>query len=460
MNAKEAQELIRKGETHTVEFKTSLSLLDEIGEEISAFSNTCNGIILVGVEDDKRIAGVQIGKDTLERLANYIKQNTDNPVFPEMPVAEVEGKRVIAIEVSESDEKPVFFKKKAYKRVGKSTHLLSASEIRKLAKESGAKVYWDGRICKEASLEDMDEAKVRWFLRKARKERNFDIDEDTPVREALQRLELLKSGNLTNAAVLLFGKNPQRFFPLAETRCGRFKGTEAVKPFLDMKVFGGSIIDQVEKALAFALEHIQLRVYLVGKPEREERYEYPKDAIREAIVNAICHRDYEVPSNVQVRIFDDRMEVWGCGPLPAPLTPADLTVKHESILRNPSIARCFFLIGLVEQWGTGTNDIVRMCTDWGLPEPLFEVVTGSLVVTLRKSKLTEEYIQKLDLTERQQKAVEYMRTNKKITSKVYASMFGITERTARNDIHDLIAKMVIEKKGTSDKTAHYVLAEI
>ncbi len=460
MNEKELLNLIKDLETHAVEFKESLSLKDEIGEAVSALSNTHGGLILVGVSDKKEVVGVQIGKKTLEDLANYIKQHTDNHVFPKISTVRVEDKDVIVINVKESDEKPVFFKGKAYIRVGKSRHQLSASEIRKLAKESGKKAYWDEQVCEGASLKDIDNEKIKAFLRKAKAERNFDIDENTPIIEALERLELLKGGKLTNAAVLLFGKNPQKFFIVAETRCARFKGIEPVKPFIDMKVFGGSIIEQVDKSMAFALEHIPMKVYLAGKPEREERYEYPPDAIREAIINAICHRDYQVPSNIQIRIFDDRIEVWGAGPLPEPLTPEDLTEKHESILRNPMIAKCFFLIKFIEQWGTGTNDIMRMCIDWGLPEPLFEEVTRSLVVTFKKSKLTEEHIEKLGLTERQKKAIEHIKKNKKITSKVYANMFGITERMARNDIYDLIAKKVIERKGESDKTSYYILAEI
>jgi ATP-dependent DNA helicase RecG len=178
-------------------------------------------------------------------------------------------------------------------------------------------------------------------LRKAKYERNFDVEPETLLKEALERLELIRNDALTNAAILLFGKNPQKFFYQAETRCGRFKGTEPVKPFIDMKVFSGNIIEQVDKSLGFVLEHISMKVYLAGKPEREERYEYPVDAIREAIINAVCHRDYETSTNIQIRIFDDRIEVWGCGPLPEPLTLEDLKKKHS--VSNNSLINTFYL---------------------------------------------------------------------------------------------------------------------
>jgi ATP-dependent DNA helicase RecG len=162
--------LISGGENEHSEFKESLLLKEEIGQAVSAFSNANGGSILVGVSNDGKVFGVDIGRNTLEELANYIKRNTDPAIFPSMTILSVEGKEIIVIEVKESAEKPVFFKNHAYKRVGKTTQMISSSELRKLAKESGARVYWDEQVCEEASMEDIDEEKVRWFLRRARYE--------------------------------------------------------------------------------------------------------------------------------------------------------------------------------------------------------------------------------------------------------------------------------------------------
>ena len=134
--------------------------------------------------------------------------------------------------------------------------------MRKLVKESGAKVYWDEQVCEEAKVEDIEEEKVRRFLRRARFERRLEIDPDISVREALGRLNLIKNSKLTNAALLVFGKTPQRILLQAEVRCARFKGTGAVKPFIDMKVFSEDIIEQVNKALNFVLEHSHLAAWL------------------------------------------------------------------------------------------------------------------------------------------------------------------------------------------------------
>ena len=447
--------IIEKGESQELEFKESLRL-DEIGENVSAFSNTNKGLILVGVSDSGEIKGVQIGKKTVEGLANYIKQHTDNPIYPKIKAETADGKNIIVIDVDEHNEKPVFFRGKAYGKVGKSVHKLSASEIRKLAKKS-TKSYWDEQICEEASLQDINKEKVRWFLRKAKAERRFDVEPETPVKEALERLELMKKGRLTNAGILLFGKEPQKFFLQAETRCARFKGTEPVKPFIDMKVFSGNIIEQADDALNFVLEHVPMAAWLApGKVAREEKYAYPSDAVREAIVNAICHRDYESPSNVQVRVFDDRVEIWNPGQLPTGWTVEKLKQKHESVPKNPLIADQFFLIKLIEKWGTGTNEMIRECLDWGLPDPIFEFTGTSLVVTLRGRVLTEE-LDKLGLNKRQKDIITYLEKHKEITRPEYQKTFNISERTANRELSKLVDLGIILKKGLGVRT-YYALA--
>jgi ATP-dependent DNA helicase RecG len=453
MNEKELLKLIKKGESETLEFKSSLADVNEIVEDISAFSNSKGGKILVGVSNSGEILGVEVGKDTMERLTNKIVGNTEPKVFPSISIAKIGKKKILVIEVEEAKEKPVFAFGKCFKRVGRSTLRMSKEEIERVILER-KKVYWDSLVCETASLNDIDEEKVRLFLRKCKAERRLEIDEETPVKEALEKLGLIKDGKLTNTAVLLFGKNPQKFFLQAETRCARFKGISPVE-FTDMKVFGGTLIDQVENAVSFVLDHIPMKVVITGKPEREEIYEYPPFAIREAIVNAICHRDYTLMSNVQVRIFDDRIEVWGCGPLPEPLTPEDLKKEHGSILRNPLIGKCFFLIKYIEQWGTGTNRIIEACIKHGLPEPLFRHIGGNFVVILRKYRITEDIIKTLN--ERQRKAIEYLRTHGRITLGVYKQLFPtITRKTAYRDLK-IMEKLGLIKSVGKKKGRYYVL---
>ena len=159
------KELIESGETQSLEFKESSGLKDEIGETVSAFSNSDGGTVIIGVSNSGGVHGVDIGKNTLEEFANYIKRNTDPQIFPSVKIQEVDGKKVVMIEVEESQEKPVFFKNHAYKRVGKTNQMISAAEIRKLAREEKRRLSWDEQICEKTFLEDIDEEKIRWFVR-------------------------------------------------------------------------------------------------------------------------------------------------------------------------------------------------------------------------------------------------------------------------------------------------------
>jgi len=445
------KKIIERGESETLEFKKSTAQLEKALKSICAFLNHKGGVVYFGIDNGK-VVGQEVSDNTMITISQKIRQRIKPEVTPEIRVLEIERKKIIEVKVKKGNNKPYYLNGTAYKRVGTENPVIPPEELERVILEK-RKRYWDSEICERASLKDIDEEKGRWFLRKAKVERDLDVDENTPVEEALERLELLKNEKLTNAAVLLFGKNPQKFFLQAETRCARFKGTKPLE-FVDMKVFQGSIIDQVEKSLSFVLEHIPMRIYITGKPEREEKYEYPPDAIREAIINAICHRDYEIQSNVQIRIFDDRTEVWGCGPLPEPLTPEDLKKKHISILRNPLIGKCFFLIKFIEEWGTGTNRIIEECKKHGLPEPLFEEVTGSLVVTFRKYKISEEIMK--GLSERQRIIVEYLKEHGKISRSECMKLLNTSKDTAFREFLTLQKKDILMRHGRG-KNVYYTL---
>ncbi|NYB52070.1 MAG: putative DNA binding domain-containing protein [Methanobacteriaceae archaeon] len=436
-----------------MEFKSSLSDKDAIMKTISAFSNKRGGIILVGVNDNGEVIGVGMGRNTLEQLANEIRRETDPSVSPYIDDPLVNGNKIILIEVSESTEKPVFYRNKAYIRVGRTNQKLSSTEIRSLITNEHRVTSWDEQIIEEATLEDIDDKQVENFLKLASIKRNLDLDPKTPKKEALNRLELTRDGQLTNAAVLLFGSNPQRFVLQAITQCARFKGIDTDE-FEDVRNFEGTIIDQREDALKFIGKHIGKSAKIEGV-ERVEEFEYPLEAIREAVTNALCHRDYRINSNVQIRIFEDRIEIWGCGPLPEPLTVEDLKKAHDSIRRNPLVAKCFYRIGFVEEWGTGTQRIIKSCLENGLPEPLFEIKSGSLVVIIRKYKYAQ--LRKSEIGERQKKAIDYLLKNGRITNEEYRRINpDIGRYTALKDLKDLVSKGVITAEGKGRYT-YYIL---
>ncbi|MFQ6119683.1 MAG: RNA-binding domain-containing protein [Methanosarcinales archaeon] len=451
------QKLIQGGESQTLEFKSTLSDLNRIIEEICAFANTRGGKVIVGVSNNGTILGIDIGKDTLEKLTNKIVGNLDPKIYPDINIVRIENKNIIVIEVNESGSKPHFAFGRAFKRIGKSTVQLSREELEQLILEKHKdKMYFDDKFC-DAKLEEIDEEKVRWFLRKAKFERNLDLDPEAPIKEALERLKLIREEKLTNAAILMFGKDPQKFFLQSEVRCARFKGIDVTAPFIDMKVIRGTVYEQIDQAEKFVLNNIKRAAWTVpGKIEREEKWEYPLDAVREAITNAITHRDYFSPAHTQVRIFEDRIEFWNPGGLPEGLTIEKLKVKHESIPINPLIAKLFFLIKYIEQWGTGTNKMIKQCLEHGLLEPEFEETGSSFIVTFRKSNINNGILE-IKLNERQNKIINYLKANKNIISKQYAKLFNISESMARKDLKELVKLGILIRKGTSKKNSYYEL---
>jgi len=275
-------------ERQTVERKESLSLSRDIVETCAAFATAQGVKVFVGVADDGRVSGVQIGKGTLEDLVNKIAQNTVPRIVPAITVELEQGLDVIIIAVPEHLTKPVTAFGRPFCRSGRTNQVLSASQVAELYLASRG-LTWDETVKPDASLSDIDPEKVRKFLSRAIAERQWQIDPHTPVQQALNQLNLLRNGQLTVAALLLFSRRPQHFLVQGCLRCARFKGNSEVE-FLDMKLVEGDIVAQVEEAMSFVQRNIRMAVKIEGRLERKEQWEYPLDAVREGITNAVCHR--------------------------------------------------------------------------------------------------------------------------------------------------------------------------
>ncbi len=440
MQSDELLEIIRGGESQAVEFKAEVS--PEIGRSICAFANTNAGVILVGVSDDGRMK--ELAKDADERVAQ-IAHGCKPSVYPVIDKALCEGKPVLVVSVPHSKSILHSYKSIAYRRVGTTDMPLSPEEVIAFAKQAGL-IRFDNKFC-SAQLADIDEAALGKFLRRALAERRLEIDSALPFAELLDKLELRQEEQLTYAAALLFAKEPQRFALQSEVRCARFKGTESLV-FIDMKVLRGNVVELIDNAEKFVMNHIRLAAEIVDFL-REEKWEYPLDAIREALTNAVCHRDYFSTANVHVSIYDDRLEVWNPGALPPELTIEALKRPHNSIPRNPLIARALFLIKYIEHWGTGTERIIKETLAHGLPEPEFSLRDGGLLVVFKKA---EAFL--ASLNERQRKAWGYLRSHGSISQTLYAELYNCGETTAKRDLREMLAKGLIKKEGKARKTLY------
>ncbi|PKP55549.1 MAG: hypothetical protein CVT89_08145 [Candidatus Altiarchaeales archaeon HGW-Altiarchaeales-2] len=283
----------------------------------------------------------------------------------------------------------------------------------------------------------------------------MNIPENLPIDEILTRLNMLKDGGLTNASVLLFSKEPK--FIQSEVKCIVLPTTEFVKPYVSYHSYEGNLFDLVDKPLAFVLENIHRPLWLeYGKAAAINPYEIPEDAVRECIVNAVVHRDYESPSKVQIRIFPDRVEIWNPGNLPCQLKIDDLKKPHPSLPKNSLIFRQFYRAGYVEDVGGGTTDIIQLCKDSELAEPKFEEKMGYLIVTIYRSVLTEKHLDDMNISERQKKAINYMKTHGKIKRTECEKLHGLSERSANRELKEMVMKKIVKKTGRGP-TTFYVM---
>ncbi|HYI12052.1 MAG TPA: ATP-binding protein [Thermoanaerobaculia bacterium] len=316
---------------------------------------------------------------------------------------------------------------------------------------------FDTAAAEGITIASLSRKRVSWFLETASRERGFPLTPKTATKSLLTHLNLLNEGKPTNAALLLFGVDPQRVHRMAETKCVQCHGTAYERPFVSYQVYGGDLFDQADQARDFVLSRINrsvgLRSEFVTAPAE---YELPSGAVAEAIINAIVHRDYNSNASVEVRLFSDRLEVWNPGALPGTLTAESLREDHASVPNNPLIADPMYLARYVEKAGTGTQTIISLCRDAGLPEPEFEERHGSIVVTIWRNWVTDEVLAALGVSDRQRRAVAHVRKNGRIVNSEYQEIAGVPRKTATRDLDDLVEKGVFRRVGERRGT-HYIL---
>jgi hypothetical protein len=309
-----------------------------------------------------------------------------------------------------------------------------------------------------ATEADLSAEAVAAFVRRARAERQFPLPENTPVATVLTHLHLLAGTTPSRAAVLLFGRDPIRWLPSAEIRCMHFHGTEVARPVPLYQIFKGTVLEQVDLATNFVLSVINRSVGTRALSNAAPvAYEIPPDVVREAIVNAVAHRDYASAAAIQVSVFADRIEIRNPGSLTPPLTPEGLRHPHTSIARNAHLCDALFLARYIEKFGTGTLMMIRESRAHALAEPDFAAGSGEFFLTLWRDWLTDQVLAALGLNERQMAFIPHLKIQRKVTNLDYQRATGALDRTAARDLDDLTAKGVLQKVGRTGRGAHYLL---
>ncbi|MFA5330795.1 MAG: helix-turn-helix domain-containing protein [Methanoregula sp.] len=442
---------ISKGESDETEFKESFDSDTII--TAGAFGNTRGGSIFIGVTDRGEIRGIPVGLESLKNWSNTISQSTEPRLIPEIESVIIQKKMVAAIHIRENPLKPVAVRGRCYRRVGSSNRMMQPHEIAEQHLRSIGS-SWDLTPVPGASLADLDYKSMSWYIAKANETRRRNIGPDEDPESVLEKIGLIQKGIPAWAAILLFGNNPQRFIPQATTHCGLFAAD--VISVLDDRMVGGTIIDQVNDAIEFVRKNTRVAFVMTGEPERKQVWDYPVDALREAVINAVCHRDYTISSSVEIRIMQDALNIWSPGRLVVGITLADLTGSHVSVARNKGIAQVLYDIGWIERWGSGIQKMNEACAQQGSPLPEFLEDQGFLV-EFPKSIFPRDYAAPAGLSEQQIRVVEFIKKHGKITNSQYQMLASVSKRQASEVLAGLETRGVITRVGKTGRGTHYIL---
>ena len=400
----------------------------------------------------------------LGRDYGYEDKNGLSPTEQEYDLATALSKtRLIFIKnVSDRQKKEIEFIKKVENDITRKTFsdremLLSAiysSLIKYLeTKEIIRSMPFDASYDTDATIADLDFQKIKNFIHMAREKRAFPLAENTPVEVFLKHLDLISDDNkVSNAAILLFGKKVQKYFLSSQVKCAQFYGTKVEKPIPSYQIYQGDVFELVDKAVNFVMSRIDISVGLRDAKNTasvETQPELPIHAVQEAIVNAICHRDYTSNASVQVMLFKDRLEIWNPGHLPEGMTIKKLLEPHKSIPVNPLLATPMFWNGYIEQAGTGTEDIVEQCTKMELKKPIFNQDEDFRVVIYRQNATVNATVNDLDKV-----ILEKIKENPKTTLDLLADALDKHRATISRHVTDLQVRGLLLREG-SDKNGFW-----
>lgn len=436
-------------EQQNVEYKQNWH--DDYLKWVCGFANANGGKLYIGIDDKGKVAGIDNHQELLEQLPNKFRDILG--VFAEVNLHNQDNKNYLAILIPRYDV-PISLRGRYYIRTGSTLQELKGPALNEFILKRTGKT-WDDIAEQKASIDDIDETTIRQFLTDARKAKRINVEEEITIPDLLEKLRLREDGYLKRAAIVLFGKDPGKFYPNIAVKIGKFGKSDADLKFHE--VVEGNLIQLKERIGEMLNAKFFIHPIDFEGMQRVERDEYPVAAIREMILNALVHRNY-MGAQTQIRLYDNHISVWNDGGLPEGITEEDLKKVHRSKPRNPLMADVCFKGGYIDSWGRGTIKIIESCREANLPEPVLKEEQGGFLSKIYKDRFTEEQLKKLGLNERQIEAVIYTKKYGKITNSDYQKLCNVSERTALRDLDDLINRDVIKKEGEK-KGTYYELSD-
>ena len=438
-------------EKQNVEWKSKWK--DEYLEWICGFANAQGGKIYIGCDDNGNVTGLKNTHKLLEDIPNKIR-NAMNIVV-DVNLLGDNGKEYIEIIVPPY---PVAISCKGvyYYRSGSTMQTLSGLELESfILRKRGAS--WDNMPLPGFTIDDIDDELVKKFKGLAVNKGRIDKSVLLESKEDLmEKLRLTNAGCYTNAAMLLFSKNPDKWQLGAYTKIGFFE-TDADLRYQDE--IHGSILEQIDKIIeVLHLKYMKAIISYEGI-QRIERYFVPDDALREALLNALCHKQYESCTPIQISVYEDRLYIANCGKLPENWTVENLMSKHASKPYNPAIANAFYLAGFIESWGRGIEKICQACEEDGSPAPVYTVHPGDIMIrfTASKDRVLRIFADKVTdrvtdrVTESEQELLTLLIEDPAYTYATLAKKLGVSRKTVSLKIKSLKGKGILQRIGSDTK---------
>jgi ATP-dependent DNA helicase RecG len=461
MDIEQLKTLVKMGENHNLEFKKTTGLLDGAFESLCAFLNTDGGTVLIGVNNEGNIVGQEVTDKIQQNISNAISkiEPPTEIIVRYVSIDDTKERSVIVLQVLPGTHKPYFYNSCPYQREQTVTKKMPKQLYDRLIEERLQLDFaWEDIPATGYTVDDLDHKVLEGVVRKAVSiNRMPDEALRQTIPEVLESLELMQDGELNNAAVVLFCKKLTPKYPQCLLQMARFKGLDR-NEFLDIDDASGNVFELLEKAMLFIRRHLPVAAKIPDdKLERVETPIIPFAAIREALYNAFCHRDYSIRGGfIGLAIYDDRMEIFSHGGLPKGVT-IDKIKTNFSKRRNPLIAKIFYRADLIERWGRGIQKIISTCLNAHDPEPEFFADEVEFKVTFRFPYSIKPPVIEMggipsiavNLTQREQMIVEILAREGALAPKslMVQTNNAIPMRTLKRDLYGLKSKGIIDARG-------------